>query len=169
MTGVVSITVLRNVRIQPSLFGATFFANGISATLTAGDSLDGGAVKGPRGKNPKSAPYREPSRKTIIGEVAQRDVRPKRPRGVCLMGWQHHGNGDEPDHYGSAQNRQLKFGKHFRSTHHSRTTVLSMRCAMRCALLAQADQVACHLLDVAQLAALTPCREQDGWPVLELG
>jgi len=40
---------------------------------------------------------------------------------------------------------------------------------MHCALLAQADQVARHLLDMAQLAALTPCREQDGRPVLEPG
>ena len=44
-----------------------------------------------------------------------------------------------------------------------------MSFATCCALLAQADQVACHLLDVAQLAALTPCREQDGRPVLEPG
>src|SRR6185436_1339906 len=44
-----------------------------------------------------------------------------------------------------------------------------MRYARGWAFLAQADEVACHLLDMAQLAALTPCCEQDGRPVLEPG
>ena len=51
----------------------------------------------------------------------------------------------------------------------SRTAVLNMRYARGWAFLAQADEVACHLLDMARLAALTPCCEQDGRPVLEPG
>jgi hypothetical protein len=36
-------------------------------------------------------------------------------------------------------------------------------------LLAQADQVARYLLDMAAAGARTPCREQDGGPSLEFG